>query len=67
LSSAGSRAASPLGFWWLDPATIHALSLPLMGVYTGLTVPGRPAVLAVETGVRGVLVVLALIAVTGSA
>jgi hypothetical protein len=24
------QAASPLGFWWLDPATVYALSLALI-------------------------------------
>jgi len=24
------QAASPLGFWWLDPATVYALSLTLI-------------------------------------
>ena len=26
----GIQAASPLGFWWLDPATVYALSLTLI-------------------------------------
>jgi hypothetical protein len=24
------QAAAPLGFWWLDPATVYALSLALI-------------------------------------
>ena len=28
------QAASPLGFWWLDPATVYALSLPLIAAVT---------------------------------
>jgi hypothetical protein len=24
------QASSPLGFWWLDPATVYALSLTLI-------------------------------------
>jgi hypothetical protein len=33
------QAASPLGFWWLDPATVYALSLTLIAaVYIGLAV-----------------------------
>ncbi len=65
----GIQAASPLGFWWLDPATIYALSLTLIAaVYIGFAVAdGRPVVLAVESGVAGVFVVLAAIAVTGPA
>ena len=31
-----NQAASPLGFWWLDPATVYALSLTLIAaVYIG--------------------------------
>jgi hypothetical protein len=65
----GIQTASPLGFWWLDPATIYALSLTLIAaVYVGFAVAdGRPAVLAVESGVAGVFVVLAAIGVTGPA
>ena len=57
----GIQAASPLGFWWLDPATVYALSLTLIAaVYIGFAVAdGRPSVLAVESGVAGVFVVLA--------
>ena len=49
------QAASPLGFWWLDPATVYALSLTLIAaVYIGFAVAdGRPVVLAVESGVAG--------------
>ena len=48
-----AQAASPLAFWWLDPATVYALVLPLIaGVYIGFAVAdGRPHVLAVETTV----------------
>jgi hypothetical protein len=65
----GIQAASPLGFWWLDPATVYALSLPLIAaVYIGFAVAdGRPTVVAVETGIVGVFVVLAAIGVTGPA
>jgi hypothetical protein len=65
----GIQAASPLGFWWLDPATVYALSLTLIAaVYIGFAVAdGRPVVLAVESGVAGVFVVLAAIGVTGPA
>jgi hypothetical protein len=47
------QAASPLGFWWLDPATVHALSLTLIAaVYIGFAVAdGRPTVIAVESAV----------------
>ena len=30
------QAAAPLGLWWLDPATVYALSLALIaGIYIG--------------------------------
>jgi hypothetical protein len=65
----GIQAAWPLGFWWLDPATVYALSLTLIAaVYIGSAVAdGRPAILAVESAVVGVFVVLAAIGVTGPA
>jgi hypothetical protein len=65
----GIQAASPLGFWWLDPATVYALSLTLIAaVYIGFAVAdGRPVVLAVESGVAGAFVVLAAMGVIGSA
>jgi hypothetical protein len=61
------QAASPLGFWWLDPATVYALSLTLIAaVYIGFAVAdGRWAVIAVESGVALVFVVLSAAAVTG--
>jgi|Tabmets5t2r1_1033131.scaffolds.fasta_scaffold53137_2 hypothetical protein len=63
------QAAAPLGFWWLDPATVYALSLALIAaVYIGFAVAdGRPRVIAVETVVAGVFVVLAAVGVTGPA
>ncbi|MEP7369995.1 MAG: hypothetical protein ABI662_10085 [Dermatophilaceae bacterium] len=63
------QAASPLGFWWLDAATVYALSLALIAsIYIGFAVAdGRPTVIAVETTVAGVFVVLAAAGVTGSA
>jgi hypothetical protein len=55
------QAASPLGFWWLDPATTYALSLTLIAaVYVGFAVAdGRPTVIAVEAGIAAVFVVVA--------
>ena len=63
------QAASPLGFWWLDPATVYALSLTLIAaVYIGFAVAdGRPAVIAVEAAVAAVFVVVAAAGVTGPA
>ncbi len=63
------QAASPLGFWWLDPATVYALSLTLIAaVYIGFAVAdGRPTVIAVEAAIAGVFVVVAAAGVTGPA
>src|SRR5664279_5150162 len=63
------QAAAPLGFWWLDAATVYALSLALIaGVYIGFAVAdGRPTVIAVETIVASAFVVLAAAGITGSA
>jgi hypothetical protein len=65
----GIQAASPLGFWWLDPATVYALSLTLIAaVYVGFAVAdGRRTVIAVEAGIAGVFVVVAAAGVTGPA
>jgi hypothetical protein len=62
------QAASPLGFWWLDPATVYALGLAVIAaVYIGFAVAdGRPVVIAVECSVAGLFVVLAAAGVTGS-
>ena len=63
------QAAVPLGFWWLDPTTVYAMSLVLIAaVYIGFAVAdGRPVVIAVETTVVAAFVVLAAAAITGSA
>jgi hypothetical protein len=63
------QAAAPLGFWWLAPATVYALSLPLIAaVYIGFAVAdGRPRVIAVEAGVVAAFVVVAAAGVTGPA
>ncbi len=65
----GIQAASPLGFWWLDLATVYALSLALIAaVYIGFAVAdGRPAVIAVESAIAAVFVVVAAAGVTGPA
>ena len=62
------QAASPLAFFWLPPATVYALSLPLIAaVYLGFAVAdGRRHVLAVETAVASVFVVVAAAAITGT-
>jgi hypothetical protein len=55
------QAAAPLGFWWLDPATVYSLSLTVIAaVYVGLAVAdGRPRVIAVEAGIAAAFVVVA--------
>jgi hypothetical protein len=64
----GLQAASPLAFWWLDTPTVYALGLVLIAsVYIGFAVADeRPAVIAVESSVVGIFVVVAAAAVTGS-
>jgi hypothetical protein len=63
------NAAAPLVFWWLEPATVHALIITLIAaVYVGFAVAdGRPRVIAVEAAVTSAFVVLAAAAVTTSA
>ena len=63
------QAALPLGFWWLEPSVVYALSLAVIAsVYIGFAVAdGRWTVLAVECSVAGAFVVLAAAGVTGSA
>ena len=64
-----AQAESPLALRWLDPATVHALSIAFIAaVYIGFAVgDGRPKVIAVETVVAGIFVVIAAIAVTATA
>ena len=63
------QAAAPLGFWWLDPATVYGLSLTLIAaVYIGFAVAdGRRTVIAVEAAIAAVFVVVAAAGVTGPA
>jgi hypothetical protein len=65
----GLQAASPLGFRWLDPATVYAFGLVLIAaVYVGFAVAdGRRRVIAVEAGIAAVFVVVAAAGVTGPA
>ena len=63
------QAATPLAFWWLpDSATVYALGLVVIAsVYVGFAVAdGRPKVIAVESSVTFVFVVVAAAALTGS-
>jgi hypothetical protein len=63
------QAASPLGFWWLDPATVYAFGLAVIApVYIGFAVAdGRWRVIAVESGVAMAFVVIAAAGITGPA
>jgi hypothetical protein len=63
-----AQAATPLAFWWLDTATVYALGLAVIAsVYIGFAVAdGRGAVLAVETVVAGMFVIIAAAAITGT-
>jgi hypothetical protein len=62
------QAATPLAFFWLDAATVYGAGLVLIAsVYIGFAVAdGRPTVLAVESTVAGVFVVIGAVAITGS-
>ena len=62
------QAATPLGFWWLDTATVYALGLVgIAFIYVGFAVAdGRPKVIAVESSVTFAFVVVAAAAITGS-
>jgi hypothetical protein len=61
------QAASPLALFWLDAATVYALGLVLIaGIYIGFSVAdGRAKVIAVETVVASVFVVVGAASVTG--
>jgi hypothetical protein len=64
----GIQAASPLALWWLDPSTVYALGLVLIAaVYIGFAVAdGRWLVIAVETNVAAIFVIIAAAAITQS-
>jgi hypothetical protein len=63
------QAASPLAFRWLEPATVHAMSIAFIAaVYLGFAVAdGRTKVIAVECSVAAAFVVLATVGATASA
>jgi hypothetical protein len=65
----GIQAASPLLIWWLTPGTVYAISLTLIAsVYIGFAVAdGRPIVIAVESTIAAIFVVVAAAAITGPA
>ncbi len=62
----GIQAASPLALWWLDAATVYALGLALIAsIYIGFAVAdGRWVVIAVETNVAALFVLVAAAAIT---
>jgi hypothetical protein len=62
------QAASPLALWWLDPGTVHGLSIAFIAaIYVGFAVAdGRPVVIAVESAVALGFVVVAAAGVAGS-
>jgi hypothetical protein len=61
------QAASPLAFWWLDPATVYALGLAaIAAIYIGFAVAdGRTKIIVVECGVALAFVVVAAAGITG--
>ena len=63
------QAATPLGFEWLEPATVQALLLCFIAaVYVGFAVAdGRPRVIAIESVIAAAFVVLAAASVTATA
>jgi hypothetical protein len=68
LAFGAGQLLAPVVLRWLDTSTIQALLLCLIaGVYIGFAVAdGRPIVIAVESTVTTVFVVLAAVSVTGS-
>jgi hypothetical protein len=61
-----AQAATPLAFWWLDTASVYAVGLAVIAaVYIGFAVAdGRWNVLAVESGVASMFVIIAAAAIT---
>jgi hypothetical protein len=64
-----AQAASPLAFYWLDQATVHAIYISLIAsVYVGFAVAdGRPRIVAIESAVAVGFVLVAIAGVTGTA
>jgi hypothetical protein len=63
-----ANAAAPLAFWWLEPTTVYALSVALIAtIYIGFAVAdGRPRVIAAESIVASVFIVIAAVAITAT-
>ena len=62
------NVVAPVAFWWLDLATVHALVISLIAaVYIGFAVAdGRSQVIATESAVAGLFLVLAAVGVAAS-
>ena len=62
------QAALPVGFWWLEPDLVWAITLVIIAsIYVGFAVAdGRTYVIAVEVGVATAFVVLAAVAIDAS-
>ncbi|HEU5037374.1 MAG TPA: hypothetical protein VFT70_10230 [Nocardioides sp.] len=63
------QALTPFAFWWLPAATVYAMGVAVIAaVYIGFSVAdGRPRVIAVETAVATLFLVVAAAGVTGTA
>lgn len=62
------QAFSPLGFWWLTPVVVWALSVAIIAaIYIGFAVAdGRSFVIATEVAVAAAFVVLAALAINAA-
>jgi hypothetical protein len=62
------QALTPFAFWWVPAATVYAMGVAVIAaVYIGFSVAdGRPKVIAVETTVATVFLVVAGAGVTGT-
>src|SRR5690242_14204465 len=63
------QTAAPLVIRWLEPITVYGLSLILIAaVYIGFAVAdGRPRVIAVESAIATLFVLVATVGISGSA
>jgi ABC-type transporter Mla maintaining outer membrane lipid asymmetry permease subunit MlaE len=63
------QSLTPFAFWWLPPATVYAFGLAVIAaIYVGFSVADeRPRVIAVETAVATLFLVVAAAGITGTA
>src|SRR3954464_8111088 len=63
-----AQAGTAMAFWWLPPATVHALMVTLIaGVYIGFAVSdGRSKVIVVESAVVAAFFIASTVAVTAT-